>query len=617
MRRTISLPLMMILLGGLFFALVILNNQLLSSVRTDLTENKVYSLSKGSEAILSELDEPINLYFFFSEKSSKGMTSLRNYANRVQSLLEEYQSRGNGKIRLNIIDPEPFSEAEDLANQYGLTAAGLGVAGDSIYLGLAATNALDDQQIIAFFDPQQESFLEYEISKLIYQLSNPAALKVTLVTDLPVTGGQNPMTGRFDPAWTFYDQLDQLYSLTHIDSTATTLPEETDVLMLVHPKGLSESLTYAIDQYVMAGGNVMAFVDPHSESDAMSMMGGMSANSSELSTLLDSWGVVFDPTQVVLDASLGLDIRTPQGGVARHFGFIGLTAEQLDRNDVTTANLEMINAASVGVLSKKADADVQWTPLMTSSQDTDVISADTYASARDPQTLSQSFNRQDKAYTLAARISGTLRSAYDSKPENTQVSGAHVSETSAANIVVVADSDLLADRFWVQQTSFFGQTIVTPFANNGDLVTNSVDNLGGSNALISVRSRGTFARPFKVVEDLTVKAEESFRAQERALQQQLEETEAQLAQLQGQQMDGGALALSPEQQKAVDDFMQKKIDIRKALRDVRHQLDKDIESLGNWLKFINIAAAPLALMLVLMVLARLFRRNARLQKGGA
>jgi ABC-type uncharacterized transport system involved in gliding motility auxiliary subunit len=285
MSNKFSSPFIVILLASLFFALVVLNNQLLGSARLDLTENQVYSLSQGSKKILSDIDEPINLYLFFSDKSSKSMTSLRNYASRVESLLEEYNKAANGKINLKIVDPEPFSETEDQANQFGLTAATIGPAGDPIYLGLAATNALDDQKTIAFFDPQQESFLEYEISKLIYQLSDPTPVKLTVLTDLPVSGGQNPMTGQSDPAWTFYTQLQQLYEVQKIDSSASALPIETDVLVVIHPKSLPETLLFDIDQYAMQGGKLLIFVDPHNESDPMAMMGGPAPNGSNLGRL--------------------------------------------------------------------------------------------------------------------------------------------------------------------------------------------------------------------------------------------------------------------------------------------------------------------------------------------
>lgn len=613
MQHKLTSSVNLVLLAVVFCALVFLNNQLLSSVRLDLTENQVYSLSDGSKQVLKEIDEPINLYFFFSEKASKNMTSLRNYANRVESLLSEYETLANGKLKLQVLDPEAFSEQEDQADQFGLTAANVGAAGEAIYMGLAATNALDEQKVIAFFDPQKESFLEYEISKLIYQLSEPEVVNITLVTDLAIKGGQNPMTGQVDPTWTFLSQLEQLYKVEQLGSDVTSLPENTDVLLLVHPKEYSDALLFSIDQYALNGGKVLAFVDPHNESDQMAMMAGPmpGGNSSNLERLLGAWGVQFNSQNVLLDAMAGLDIRTQTGGVTRHFGFVGLTADQLDREDVLTSNLEVINGASFGVFSKNEDSKTSYFPLVKSTLNADLMDVTTYAMSQDPDSLSKAYQSDEQSYVLAARLSGKASSAFDEIPEGVEAIDI-ISSTDNLNVILVGDTDMLADRFWVQQSNFFGQTIYTPFANNGDFITNALENLAGSDALISIRSRGTFTRSFIKVDELTVIAEQKFRDQEQVLQQQLEETEQQLLELQSQQGEGGALVITPEQQLAIDEFMQKKITIRKSLRDVRHQLDKDIESLGNWLKLINIALAPLVLILLLVILRGIFRTKSRL-----
>jgi ABC-type uncharacterized transport system involved in gliding motility auxiliary subunit len=585
MKRTFSLGLASILLGGLFFTLVLINNQVFDTVRIDLTENKVYSLSDGSRQVIDDIVEPINLYFFFSETTSKGMTSLRNYANRVETLLQEYAKYSNGKIKLHSIDPEPFSEAEDQAAQYGLTAANLGPIGESIYFGLAASNSVDDQQIIGFFDPQKETALEYDLSQLVYQLSDPEPVNVTLLTDLAVEGGQNPMTGQVEPAMVFYSELQQLFSVNKIDSQVSEVPMDTDILIVAHPKNLSQPLTQSIDSFAQQGGRVLLFVDPHYESDAMAMMGGMGANTSNF-PLLREWGIRFDFDNIVLDASTGLEVRTPQGGIARHLGILGFGQQQLNDDDVLTANLESINASSVGSFSLEEGSELTLLPLMTTTENSQLISSAEYAMTQDPQALARDFAADTNSYTVAARVGNGL------------------------NLIIVADADLLADRFWVQQSSFFGQTVFTPFANNGDLLTNATENLAGSDALISIRSRGTFARPFERVQALEIIAEEKFRQQEERLQQQLAETEAQLAQLQGQQGEGGALVLSPAQQAAIDDFVSQRIEIRKALRDVRYQLNSDIDALGNWLKLINIAVTPILMAFILYLLTRLFRARA-------
>jgi ABC-type uncharacterized transport system involved in gliding motility auxiliary subunit len=612
MQHKLTSSVNLFLIVVVFFALVFVNNQLLSPLRLDLTENQVYSLSQGSKQVLKDIDEPISLYFFFSDKASKNMTSLRNYANRVESLLTEYETFANGKLKLQVLDPQAFSEQEDQADQFGLTAANIGVAGEAIYMGLAATNALDEQKVIAFFDPQKEGFLEYEISQLIYQLSEPEPVNVTLITDLAIKGGQNPMTGQVDPAWTFLTQLEQLYKVEQLSSEATSVPDDTDVLLLVHPKEYTDALLFAIDQFALSGGKILAFLDAHNESDPIAMMAGPmhTGNSSNLQRLLSAWGVEFHSDNVLLDAMAGLDIRTQDGGVTRHFGFVGFTSEQLDREDVLTSNLEVINGASFGVFKKIEDAETTWLPLIQSTQNSDLMNTGTYAMTQDPEELAKTYQSDNQSYVLAARLLGQANSAFEQVPEGAEQT-AIITSTDKLNVILVGDTDLLADRFWVQQSNFFGQTIYTPFANNGDFITNAVENLGGSDALISIRSRGVFSRSFSRVDELTVIAEQKFRDQEQILQRQLDDTEQQLLELQNQQVEGGALVISPEQQLAIDEFMQKKVTIRKSLRDVRHQLDKDIESLGNWLKLINIALAPLILILFLALLRIIFRTKPR------
>lgn len=618
MQTKLTSYLSLFLLFILFCALVFINSKVLSPYRLDLTDGQVYSLSEGSKEIIKDIDEPINLYFFFSDKASKNMISLRNYANRVESLLTEYETLSQGKLKLQVLDPEAFSEQEDKADQFGLTAATIGAAGESIYMGLAATNSLDDQQVIAFFDPQKESFLEYEISKLIYQLTDPKPANVTLITDLPIAGGQSPMTGQFDSAWTFYSQLQQLFEVEVLDNKSANIPKNTDVLMLVHPKEYSESLLFSIDQFAMQGGKILAFVDPHNESDQLAIMAGPNpaGNSSNLTALLTAWGIKFDNKSVLLDAYAGLDIRTPEGGVARHFGFIGLSSEQLAKEDVVTSNLNVINGASFGVISLADNSQLNLLPLIQSSENSDLIPVNEYASTQNPEDLSKAYQSQNQAYILAARISGKANSKFDKLPTSFEADLTEseiITSTHNLNFMLVGDSDLLSDRFWVQQSNFFGQTISTPFANNGDFIINAVENLGGSDALISVRSRGTFSRPFNKVDELTVIAEQKFREQEQLLEAQLAETEQQLMQLQSQQSDLGNLVITPEQQVAIDEFMEKKITIRKSLRNVRHQLDKDIETLGNWLKLLNIVVAPMVLIFLLAVLRALFKTKFRLK----
>ena len=272
---------------------MLLGNALFNKARLDLTQGQIYSVSDGTREVLEQIDEPINLYFFFSDKATEGLTSLRNYASRIQSLLEEYELYADGKIKLHIIDPEPFSEAEDKATEMGLTGAPISATGESVYLGLAGTNSLDDKEIIAFFDPSQEQLLEYEISKLVHRLSDPTQVKVSVLTSLPIQGGanSNPMAmqmgqPQMTPAWAAYSQLQQLYQVEILADDTETIPEDSNILVLIHPKTLTSAQEYAIDQFVLNGGKLLAFVDPNAESDRSGAMMGMpTASRSDLAKL--------------------------------------------------------------------------------------------------------------------------------------------------------------------------------------------------------------------------------------------------------------------------------------------------------------------------------------------
>lgn len=607
--KNVSNSMGLLAIALLFVGSVLLNNVLFDRARVDLTENSIYSITDGTKELLTQLDEPINLYFFFSNKTSEGLTSIRTYAARVQSLLEEYELYSNGKIKLHIIDPEPFSEAEDRAAEFGLSAPSVNQAGDNLYFGLGGSNALDERQIIAFFDPQKEAFLEYDISKMVYQLTNPEPIKVTLISNLDMKGGQNPMTGQATPAWAVLQQLEQLYKVESVEPTASTIPEDTSVLMLVGPKDYSEGLLYAIDQYVLKGGKVVVYADPHAEASQQGAQ-AYGANGSDLDKLFTAWGVGFDASKVVLDAAKGLEIQMPSGSVGRHLGFIGLTTENVNPDDVTTADLQSINGASFGALTAAEGATTQFNPIMKTSSHSQLIESVMYVmQSRNPESFLKAFATGDTPITVAARVTGKASSAFEAAPEGVDAASM-VKEGDDIQVIVIADTDLLTDQFWVTQQNFFGSVVLSPFANNGDFATNLIENLGGSSTLISVRGRGKYARSFGVVDELTIEAEAKFREKEQALEDRLKQTEEQLTQLQTQQGTDGALVLNAEQQQMVDSFVEQRIGIRKELREVRHQLDKDIEILGSKLKFITIVLMPLLLTLMLAFFARRHRRKA-------
>ncbi len=587
--------------GFVMFTLV--NNLMLGSVRLDLTENGLYSLSDGTREIIDDLEEPVNLYFFFSEKSSGDLTALRAYSQRVKEMLEEYQLLAGSKINLRIVDPEPFSEQEDQAAEFGLQSVPVNQAGDALYFGLAGTNALDGQEVLPFFQPDREAFLEYELTKLVYNLSVAEKPRIALYSDLDVEQGVDPRSFQPTPGWIFMDQLKELFQIEKIDELSTASIDSADLLLLIHPGALDEEALYAVDQHVMSGGKLIAFVDPLAEMD-MPEPSGMSVpsgSSSELNRLTTTWGVTLREGEVLGDSEAALMVGGADGTPVRHLGILGFTNQYFSGDDIATADLESINFSTAGILDLDQVDGIEARSLISSSSSAGSLNAIQFQFLNDPAELQQGFQETGENYSVAVRLSGQSPSSF---PERSGIES-HIAETDELNVVIVADTDVLSDRLWVQVQNFFGQQVASAFADNGSFVSNLVENLSGSSALIEVRSRGQFSRPFVVVQELRRLAEAKYLKNAEDLQARLAETDRQLSELESARVDDGLLTLSPEQEAALVDFQDEKLRIRKDLREVRHSLDQDIEQLGGKLKFINILLMPFLLTLVLLVIRTL------------
>ncbi|GAB3388547.1 Gldg family protein [Azotobacter armeniacus] len=600
----------LLLIGVAFLAFNILSGQLLGNARLDLTEQKLYTLSAGTEQILAELDEPLDLYFFYSDQATRELAPLRNYARRVEEMLKAYERVADGKLRLHIVDPEPFSEDEDRAAEFGLQAVPLNQGGEQVYFGLAGRNPAGNTQVIPFFPLDQEEFLEYQISRLVQSLAHPELPVVGVLSGLQLSGGFDMLAGQPTQPWMVLEEIRQLFHIESLEAGVDQIPEEVSVLLLVHPKQLPEQTLYAIDQFVLRGGKLLAFVDPLSEADSgMGLSGEMgSGRASDLEPLFKAWGVRLRPGEVLGDGAYAMAVSIGQGQRAvRHPAWLNLPPAALDGEDVSTAGLESLTVASAGILDPVEGASTRFVPLIQSSAYAMPLDAERVAAIDDPQALLGDLQPTGERYALAARINGPAKSAY---PDGIEGRGDGLKAADNINLIVVADSDLLSDRMWVRVQDFFGQRIPQPFADNASFVINALDNLAGSDSLIEVRSRGRFSRPFVVVEALQREAEARFREKEEVLQQRLAQTEQQLAALQRSEEPGKALELSPEQQATLQQFLQEKLRIRKELREVRYQLNADIEALGRTLKFINIALVPLLLTLGVLA-AWLWRRRRR------
>jgi ABC-type uncharacterized transport system involved in gliding motility auxiliary subunit len=608
-------------LALLFVGLTILFDHALHGWRLDLTQNRLYSTSAGTDRILKSLKEPVNLYFFFTEKSASQLPLLKTYGGRVREFLEELAARSNGKLILHQVDPQPFSEDEDRAAELGVRATSLGGSNGQLYFGLAGTNSTDGHAAIEIFDPGKEEFLEYEVVKLIHELANPKKPVLGWLAGLPMAPGADPRSGQMREPWVIYSQAQQLFTIRSVDPAAAKIDADIDVLVLVHPKNLAPATLFAIDQYVLKGGHIAVFVDPIAEADQsgadpQNPMSAMTADkSSQLAPLLAAWGVDFNPTQVIADAKQALSVSLHESEApSRHYGILGLTQQNFSKSDVVTAGLSSVNVAMSGYLKPAKGATTRFEPLLLSSNQAQPLPVERFAMLFDPGTLRDGFRATGERYALGARVTGNIKTAYPAGPPAgvTLTPGATVLKNSVKplQLVVFADVDMLADYMWVRQQSLFGQHVAQAWANNGDLVLNVLDNLAGSADLISVRGRATFTRPFERVEALRRSADERFRSKEQELEQQLRSTEEKLTALESRRNDKSSLILTPEQERELGRFQDEKLQVRKELRNVRLGLDREIRSLGTTLKILNIIIVPV-LLAVLALIAIGWRKRKR------
>ncbi len=609
----------LVILALLFVLINMVSGNLLKGTRIDLTENRLYTLSQGTLNIVQNIQEPITLHYFFSDQASKDIPQLRTYANRVNELLQEYAQLSKGKITLNVIDPVAYSEQEDQATELGLQGVPTGATGQSIYFGLAGSNSVGDSETIAFFQPNKEQFLEYDVSKLIYTLTNTKKPVVGLLSRVPMFSSFDVETQRIRDPWAVTTQLQQLFDVRNIDFAEGKFDDDLEVLMVVHPKDLGLKTLYAIDQYVMQGGNLIVYVDPYAEADVPAMdpnspIEAEGVRSSTLNKLFDAWGIDYTPAQVLGDRKYALTIDAGNGQQARHYAILGLDKSALAEDNVMTSGLDVITMAMAGIVKPHPEAEVEFEALIQSSTEAMPFESAKFRFLPKVSSLAEGYAASGENYAVAGRFAMQPQSAFpEGPPPDSEVTSAHIGQAAdQVNIVVVTDVDMLTDRMWVNVQEFLGQKIMDAWASNGNFAVNAVDNLLGSSDLISVRGRATATKPFTRVEALRRDADDQFREKEQALQNKLRQTEQKISQLQAQRDDDNALMMSDEQRAEIARFQEEKLQVRKELRKVRHELDKNIKSLGNWLKAINIGLMPLVLTIMALILSAV-RANKRVQ----
>ena len=599
----------------LFVAANIAADQFITTAQLDLTETGQFTIADGTRNIIAKIPEPITLRFYYSKKVAADYAQTAAYAKRVRDLLGEYAALGDGKIILEDIDPEPFTAAEDEATSNDLTGAPTDT-GDTVYFGLVGTNRIDGKEVIAYFTPEREPYLEYDLSALIYHLSMPQKPVLGIISSLPIDTGAGGMQAALQGAsqpYAIYSELAETYTTQMLDPALSRIPAEVSVLMVVHPAGLSAAQLYAIDQFVLGGGRALIFVDPNSElaqaGGGMDPRGG-GAPMSDLPSLFHAWGVGYNPGKVIADRALAQRVQVssdPRNPVASYPIWLHLTAAQFDTKDTITANLQSMNLGSTGAIYALKGATTSFTPLVRTSDEASLLDSEEVRFNPRPQDLMGLIQPTGETFTIAARVSGPAKTAFANGPPAPMTTAGQpppaplppqIRQSSAPiNVVIMADSDVFDDRFWVRVENLYGKRVASPFADNGAFVLNAVENLMGSGDLISLRTRATNDWPFTVVKEIQAEAQAQFQQEAEMLQARLTAVQQKLHDLeQGGTASGqrsSSQALTAEQQAEIDRFKRELIDTRTSLRDVQHNLRKDIDALGSFLAFVNIALVPI------------------------
>jgi ABC-type uncharacterized transport system involved in gliding motility auxiliary subunit len=606
----------------MLICLNMLADRYLAGVQLDLTQGHIYTLSRGTREILAGLREPVTLRLFYSRALGGSVSSYGAYADRVRELLRHYAEASGGHVRLEFYDPEPFSAVEDRAIGYGLRGVPLDRGGDTAYFGLVGTNLLDDERTVPFFQPDRERFLEYDLTRMIHELSDPRRPVVGVMSALPLDGA-GPSAGG-DPGFAPFvtmTQLRQAFAVRGVPVDATAIDPAIQALLVIHPQHLTPPTLYAIDQFVMRGGRLLVMVDPHSETQAALPDAAGSAGlgtASDLEPLLSRWGVRFDPTHVVGDPDGAWRVTTsadPHQPPIDYLPWFNINGSGIAADDPATGDLEQVTVASAGSLSPRADAKVQFIPLLRAGPRAGLIPTGMVNDQPDPGAILAGFRSSGDRFVIAARLRGALRSAFPAPPSGAAAAPPYVAATSGpANVVVVADSDVMADRFWIRMGTFMGQPQPVPFSDNGAFVVNLAGTLAGGDALLGLRARGGALRPLTLIDSMQRTAEDRYRETEQALRAHLDTIKKKLDDLRAGRdasEPSARAVMSQEQQAVIDQLTSEVAATRVRLRQVQLSLREDIDSLERQVRLVDVALMPalVALGAIALSIARQRRRR--------
>ena len=621
----------------LFLSVNVLSSGWLTSARLDLTKDKLYTLSESTIKLLKDVKEPVTFRLYLSGGLAQAVPHLGIYANRVRDLLLEYQSVSNGKVKLEVLDPAPFSSIEDRAVAAGLRGIPAVSGGDNMYFGLVGSNTTDDIETIPFIQIDREAFLEYDLSKMLYALVTSKPTVVGIVSTLPTDGTMKvTATGRQEPVapYVVRNQIGELFETRFLGKEIDEVPSDVNVLMVVHPKNQSARTIFAIDQYLLAGGKAIIFVDPFAEVEGMQgQMLGSTIGGSSLEKVFKVWGIEYDINTVVGDRLSARKVLPEAGNrPIEYLPWLELRGPSLDRSSPITSGIDVVALASAGHLSVKDNSSLKMTPLLISSPGAGLIDSKKVQGFRNPKKLLREFKADKKQYILAGRVTGSVQTAFpDGVPAPGKDQDGKLVEVnpwqrpilarseSPLDVIVVADADILADRFWVIMRDFAGQRVPVPTANNGDFVLNSIEALAGSSSLMELRGRGSASRPFKVLQDIQKTASQKFEDKERGLRQTITKTEKKLQQLRRRNPESSAKVVSERDRREMEKMQREILGFRSELRKVRRSLTQDYQRLEMQLWFLNIALVPILLIIfsiALSVIRIIRRRNHSFEPAG-
>jgi ABC-type uncharacterized transport system involved in gliding motility auxiliary subunit len=594
---------------ALLFAGLVALNYLAAAlpVRFDATAEHIYTLSPGTRAILAKIEEPVRLDFYFSASARGLPISFKNYAVRVQEMLRQYVRASHGRLELAVTDPKPDTPAEEKATAAGLAGQPLS-NGETVYFGLIATQA-DQQQVIPFFSPQREQFVEYDVSQIIQRIQQISRPKLGLLTGLPLRGQPDMMSiqqGRMPQSQLVLDEWERSFEIVPIESSATGLPAGLDALAVIHPQNVAARLQFAIDQFLLGGKPVLLALDPSSRTMAdraqqSAMLGGPPpGTASDLPKLLAGWGLDYKPDAVVGDPENTTSVQTGAGQVSQMPAWISLTQANLNHTALPTSQLTSLLFIESGAIALMPGTNLSFTPLVTTSAQSGTVPA-MALQMTPPDELARSITTSG-AKTLAALVQGRFRTAF---PEGAPADAAAVppaapgksttlkESAATSTLIFVADTDWLMDAYSVRRLSFLGTQAAEPLNDNLAFASNVVEFLAGSQDLISIRGKASSARPFTVVRRMQAAAQRQYQEQLTALEARLAEVQGKLTELQGKKGEGNRLVATPEMAKAIEDFQKQQATMRGERRQIRAALREGIEALENGLIVLNLLVPAL------------------------